>query len=183
MYEHFEKTLENNSIVSVKELNKIMAKWKRQTDGEDDGNDRDEFFVSAIEKLPTEPAANYDTVQMKVDLTEDLRILREYQKGIEEILPFDKKFDAVAEKIMIDGALKNESKKVLIFTEYTATANHIKKKMTEKFGNKKILLITGDVNKETRQKMIQEFSPKANMDDDETMPEQTAGHSYINGGV
>ena len=174
LYEHFEKTLKNNSIVSVKELNKIMAKWKRQTDGEDDGNDRDEFFVSAIEKLPTEPAANYDTVQMKVDLTEDLRILREYQKGIEEILPFDKKFDAVAEKIMIDGALKNESKKVLIFTEYTATANHIKKKMMEKFGNKKILLITGDVNKETRQKMIQEFSPKANMDDDETMPKQTA---------
>lgn len=174
LYEHFERTLAEDAIVSVRDLNRIMAKWRRQSDGEDAEEDADEFFVDEIKKLPTEPARNYDTDLMKIHVAEDLEILRTYQKGVEEILPFDKKFDAVAEQIMRDGALKKEGKKVLIFTEYTATANHLKKKLDEKFSSNKTLLITGNVDKKSRQNLLREFSPISNRSEDEDDPEETA---------
>ncbi len=46
--------------------------------------------------------------------------------------------------------------------------------MEEKFPSKKILLITGEVEKKTRQNMIKQFAPKANTTEDEPMPEEQA---------
>ena len=89
---------------------------------------------------------------MQQRLESDLVTLRDYQKVIGEILGFDKKSDAVTEMIMRDGALKNESKKVLIFTEYTATAKHLQEYMKKKFPKKNILLITGSVKEEKDRK-------------------------------
>ena len=175
LYEYFHEILENNAIMSVKDLNHIIEKLNRMDgDPEDISDDREEFFIDEIKKLPTEQIDNYDVENMKKHLKDDLKMLKEYRDDVNEILEFDKKTDAVSEMIMRDGALKTESKKVLIFTEYTATAKHLKKYMESKFHDKNVLLITGDVKSKARQVMIKQFSPRANTTEDEEMPEMQA---------
>ena len=177
LFEYFEKILAENKIVSPKQLNKIMLRWNaRDMDGDDvDGEeDRDRFFMEAIKRLNVQDAGGYDVESMRKDTAFDLAHLRRYRDAVARILPFDKKMDAVSEMIRRDGALERESKKVLIFTEYTDTAAYIKEMLRKKFPDKKILLITGSVKKETRQQIMREFSPKANTEEDEDVPENEA---------
>ena len=45
LYEYFQSMLENNTIVSVKNLNQIIAKWNRQENDTDDPDQEEEFFI------------------------------------------------------------------------------------------------------------------------------------------
>lgn len=172
LYEYFEKTLATNTVASIKGLNKIIMKWNQYAEDPENESDRDEHFLREIERLPTIQLDGYDVDSMKRDLESDLTILRTYRNGISKILKFDKKSDAVAETIERDKALEKESRKVLIFTEYTDTAKHIEEYMKNKFPDSTVRLITGDVGKEQRLEIIRKFSPRANTIEDEDMPDK-----------
>lgn len=174
LYEYFKKILSKGLIIRTRELNKIIAKWNiKEVDSEYDEEEQDKFIVEEIKKIPTQLATNYDVETMKQKINDDLKLLTQYKNYIEKMLPFDKKFDAVSERIQKDKALENESKKVLIFTEYTTTAKHLNKKMKEKFPDKKVGLITGSVNKNDRQTLIKRFSPESNSVEDEELPSES----------
>ncbi len=165
LFEYFGKMLEKNRIVSPKQLNKIMLKWNAQNMEGDE--DQDEFFMEEIKKLPIQSTAAYDIKTMKQHIKSDLNHLYRYKKSLSQMPKFDKKADAVADMILKDRALEQEGKKVLVFTEYTATAKYIKDFLEDKFDDKRVDMITGDTKEKTRRNIIQQFSPKANLGDDE----------------
>ena len=177
LFEYFRKVLAGNRIVSPKQLGRIMVRWNAHgQDGDGSGEDesRDEFFMREIEALPVQNAGDYDIWRMARDIDSDLGHLRRYKAELARILPFDRKADAVASTILKDGALEKESGKVLVFTEYTATAAYVAGKLRERFPEKRVLLITGSVKRRDRQQIIREFSPVSNLEEDEEMPERKA---------
>ena len=175
LFKYFGTILRRGKIISPRHLGRIMIQWNMQSmDGDslDDDEARDEFFMREVEKLPIQDAADYDTRQMIRDIDSDLEHLSRYKRELERILPVDKKIDAVVEMILRDRALEQESNKVLIFTEYTATATYIRDKLKAKFPDKRVLLITGGVKKRTRQEIIKAFAPNSNLEEGEEAPEK-----------
>ena len=174
LFKYFDDLLKKGQIVSPRHLNKIMLKWSAQdADGDGDSDElRDEFFMNEIKNLPVRDAGDYDVKTMKKHMKSDLKQLRSYSESLGKMPKFDKKAEAVADMILRDRALETEGKKVLVFTEYTATAIYVKKFLENKFGAKRVSLITGGVNKSKRADIIRRFSPKANLEEDEDMPDE-----------
>lgn len=172
LFEYFGSVLEEGRIVSPKQLNRIMLRWNAQgMEGEGDDDQQDEFFMNEIRELPLQDAANYDIEAMRRDVESDLVHLRRYRDSLEDLPKFDKKAEAVAETILRDGALETGGGKVLVFTEYAATAAHIKEFLEGRFAGKRVELITGSVKKSKRADIIRRFSPKANTGEDDEPPE------------
>lgn len=164
LYERFQAAVAKDAIIPVRVINKVLQKWNRSHDYSDDEG-LDEFLLDEIRDADAAPAKDYDLERMRHDIEHDLEILRKYGRMIEEeALQFDKKFEKVAEQIHRDKALKKESGKVLVFTEYTDTATHVRESLEKKF-DREVLLITGRTDPDTRQKIIRRFSPKANASD------------------
>ena len=179
LFEQFRYHLERNEIISPKELHKIMKKYSvyEIEDGMDGGavDDYEQRLSDEISKLPiARNSQDYDIGRMKRDMDYDIMQLKKYKSYMSEIIPDDLKIVAVEEKIKEDGALEKESKKVLIFTEYTATAQYIHEEMKKRFPSKEALLITGDVSKKERRDIIRRFSPASNSEDGDEMPENPA---------
>ena len=174
LFEYFGSVLKRNRIVSPKQLNRIMMKWNAQSmEGEGDDDElRDRFFMDEIRNLPVQDAGKYDVRLMRRDVESDLAHLRRYRDSLKKMPKFDKKAEAVADMILKDGALDKEGRKVLVFTEYTATATYIKQFLEDKFDGKRVELITGSVKKKRRPDIIREFSPKANVGEDDEMPKE-----------
>lgn len=174
LFKYFEDLLKKGKIVSPRHLNKIMLRWNAlDMDGDGDSDEtQDEFFMNEIKNLPKRNAGDYDIKTMKKHIQSDLEHLERYRKILAKMPKFDKKAEAVANTILQDRALDAEGKKVLVFTEYTATAAYVKEFLEDKFGDKRVGLITGSVNKPKRADIIRRFSPKANLGEDEDMPEE-----------
>ena len=173
MYEHVERTLHQNKILSVRDFNKALAKYGENR-AEPDGADSEDELVQKVQELATdELGSNYDKAAMLSDMRSDLSTLRSLQAELAKV-SVDKKFEAVRDKLIADEAFEREGRKVLVFTEYKDTAKHLFKKMHEKFPDKEILLIHGDTKPETRQKYIRRFSPGANLGEDEILDEKEA---------
>ena len=171
LFEYFGGLLKEGCIVSPRYLNKIMIKWNaHDMEGDDENGERDEFFINEVRNLPVQDTAGYNVKAMKADIESDLRHLRRYQESLKNMPKFDKKAEAVAETILKDDALNKEGRKILIFTEYTATATYIKRFLEDRFNDKRVGLITGSVDKSRRPEIIQKFSPVANTEDDEDRP-------------
>lgn len=173
LFEYFGDILQKNQIVSPRQLNRIMLKWNAQNmegDG-DEEESRDEFFMSEITKLPLRDGADYDIDTMMHHVKSDLDNLKRYRDELKNMPKFDKKAEAVADVIQQDGILDKEGGKVLVFTEYTATALYIKDILEDKFSDKRVGLITGSVKKSKRADIIRRFSPVANIGEDEQMPD------------
>ena len=176
MYEHVERALKSNRILRVREFNAALARWgNREIDGEDAGGDGGEAddpeaaFVKLVKNIAEEKAGTaYDTEAMRKDVTSDLKILRSLGEAV-DLVSVDKKFEAVRDAIIADGALDGEGRKVLIFTEYAATARHLHKKLAEEFANKEVQIIHGGTAPDTRQDIIRRFAPLANMPDGESL--------------
>jgi len=180
LFEQFRYHLERNEIISPKELHKIMKKYsideiEGNTEKDEVDDDYEQRLLDDIQKLPVvRNSQDYDISRMKQDMDYDIQQLKKYKRGISKIIPHDRKIIAVAEKIQKDKALEKEGKKVLIFTEYTTTAQYIHEEMKKKFHGKTVLLITGDVKKSERKKIIRQFSPMANSEEGDEMPEKSA---------
>lgn len=172
LFQYFEKVLNQNRIISPKEFNKIILKRSARDvyDGTDDEK-RDEFFMKQIRDLPLRDAAGYDIKLMKKEVRSDLILLRGYLDSLRSLPNTDKKAKAVVDMIRRDRALDIESRKVLIFTEYAETAKYIRRFLKDEFPGRKIALITGDVNKNKRAEIIREFSPRANTEEGDDIPD------------
>ena len=172
MYRYVNKILHKGEILRIKDFNKITTKWS-DVDSSDDSernmDDEEEYFMQELEKIPKDSITkDYDIEKLKNDMRNDMKILDGLLKDIEGIT-IDEKVDTVVRNILKEKILETESKKVLIFTEYTATAKYITKQLKEKIKNKNIQCITGKTKKDTRKNFIRQFAPKSNLDEDEKL--------------
>lgn len=199
MYKHVLKVLEdgNGKILKVVDFNKIMQNWNLIDDGENldyehEADEQEETFIEKIKNVKLVDGKNYNVSELKDDIKTDLNVLKNMQSRLANV-KLDTKLNSVYKQIMLDRALeKNEGKsgKVLIFTEYAATARYILEKLggTIKGGKKqakrkngelvrnnngllplniKIEIITGETTTKERRKRIREFAPVANSTEDE----------------
>lgn len=166
MYEHVERELRQGRLLRVRDFNAALARWsRREIDGEDEDADSEEEFVRAVGRIAADkPGGKYDVKSMLADTAADLETLRRIRDDIGRASA-DKKFEAVRDAIIEDGALDKEGRKVLIFTEYTATAKDLHGKMGAAFGGKEVLLIHGGVDQASRRRAIRRFAPLANPSD------------------
>ena len=171
LFEYFGNLLKQDKIVPPKQLNRIMARWNAQGTEGDTEESREEFFMNEIRELPVQDTADYDTDTMTGHIESDLVHLRRYHASLKEMSGFDMKAEAVAEMMRQDGAMESEGRKALVFTEYMATATYVRDFLREKFPDKRVDLITGSVKKSHRADIIRRFSPRANMEEDGTMPD------------
>ena len=160
-----------NRIVSKKNLSEIMSRWDRlessgREDGRDDGDPGDEqmfnFILKEMEGYDQVSADDYDMDAIMKHMKVDKERLNTLIGHINRVRSHDKKFEAVADRILVDGALEKDSRKVLLFTEYADTAKYVHKELVRKFPERKVLLLTGNTDKEKRRNIIQAFAPKAN---------------------
>ncbi len=166
LYTYVDGVIHDDKILRVRDFNKIMMKWNQMDepeDGDESDEERDEFFLEAIKKLEKEKIGNnYDKERLKRDMADDLEILKNLQSAVEAIT-MDKKLDAVAYTIQRQCLLDDAVKKILIFTEYTATAKYITRCLKDMLGkNKVIKCITGGTRRDTRSKIIRRFAPESN---------------------
>ena len=174
MYEHVERMLRQGRLLRVGDFNAALRRWNdREMDGEADGDeDPEDEFTRMVEDIATDQVGlDFDTQAMLSDVGSDLLTLRDLGDMIGRV-SVDKKFEAVRDAIISDGALKKDGRKVLIFTEYAATAKHLYQRMCETFTDRDILLIHGGTRQETRQKYIRRFAPKANLPEGEALGEE-----------
>ena len=173
LYKYIKKVLDEGKILQVRDFNKIITKWSSAESSENPDTDIDEdekmeFFLKEIKEIQKENIGNYDVELLKKDMQKDLEILENLLEEVKKIT-VDTKIDKVIETILLERVLENESKKVLIFTEYTATARYITKKLREKFPKNIIECITGNTKPDTRISYIRRFAPVANLLEDETL--------------
>ena len=178
LYEHIGKVAKGGKMVTVRDLNRIIAKGNyiaNRTDskGNSDGDfDMDEFLLDEVQKMETEEIGKeYDMERFEGDLFKDLRILRELRSEIAKVAA-DKKLEAVRDVILKDRALDSESKKVLIFTEYATTARYLLREIKKSFPEKEVGCITGDTKPDTRSRYIERFAPVSNLADDQRLEEK-----------
>ena len=171
MYEYVECMLKQGRLLRVGDFNAALRRWSsREMDGEaSGGEDPEEEFAQMIEDIAVDRAGHdFDTRSMLSDINSDMRILRDLGDVIGSV-SVDKKFEAVRDVIITDGAFEKGGHKVLIFTEYTATAKYLYRMMSETFSDKEILLIHGGTKLDARQKYIRRFAPRANLPDGEVL--------------
>ena len=177
LYEHIYKVAKKGKMARVRDFNRIIAKGNYITNRTDSAGDldkdfdMDEFLLEQIQKMETEEMGNeYDMERFEGDLQEDLQILRELRFEIGKVTA-DKKLEAVRDVILKDKALDSESKKVLIFTEYTTTAKYLLRELKNAFPEKEIECITGNTKPDTRSRYIERFAPDSNLADDQRLEE------------
>ena len=176
MYTYVRKVLNEGKILRVADFNRILMKWNSSDDGSDpdidtDDEDKEKFFIKELEGIEKQKAGkNYDIEGLKTHMDSDLKILTGLLKEVKKIT-VDTKFDAVRNTILGKHVLDNESRKVLIFTEYTATAKYITRELDKIFKNrgKTVQCITGNTRQETRKQYIRRFAPVANLAEGEEL--------------
>ena len=167
LYKHIRSGLDEGKILRVRDFNRLIVKWNQQDDDSDETET--EFFTKEIRKIKKDPVGKeFQIESLKEDLDKDIVTLVKLLKDVEKIT-IDTKLESVERGILIERALDTESKKILIFTEYTATAKHITADFKEKFKDKTVECITGATKPETRKEYIRRFAPAANLLEDETL--------------
>jgi len=198
MYKYVLRVLEENKgkILRVPEFNKIMLKWNAVDDGENldygrESDEQEEYFVEQIKEIDLDDGKNHNMNSLKKDIRADLYVLKNMRESLSDV-KLDTKLHAVFEQIKVDKALEKKngkSGKVLIFTEYAATARYLleklggavlKGKQAKREGGKlvrnnkglfplktAIEIITGDTSPKERRKRIRAFAPISNSAEDE----------------
>ena len=176
LYRHVRNVLNERRILRVRDFSSIMVKWNAIENNADPNVDMDEdekaeFFIGEIKNIESEEIGkNYDLERLKSDMDHDIEVLERLLEEIKEITD-DAKLVAVERTIRREQALKQEGRKVLIFTEYTATARYITKHLQNHFKNATVECITGRTTQENRGKYIRRFAPDANLLDGKKLDE------------
>ena len=171
MYRRVKIALDSNKILRPKDFNHIMQKFHSSVRGSDSGTDeeQEEYLIRELEKIPQEDIGKeYDLEGLKRDVDSDLDRL-EYLLAEVEKITIDTKLQEVEKTIMRDQILENEGGKVLVFTEYTATAKYVTKNLKSIFKGKSVECITGSSDPKTRMNYIRRFAPKSNLTEDEKL--------------
>ena len=169
LYESVARILQEGKILRAGDFNDIMTKWKAQ-ELDDDDEQETEFFLKEIAALEAQTIGkNYDIALINEHLADDLEVLKSLLAKVEGVKR-DKKLDSVIDSILEDKALnpkEDVSGKVLIFSEYAATARYVARMLAEEFDGKTVECITGDTKTDKRMQVIKRFAPKANLTEDD----------------
>lgn len=158
-YEYFDKTLASGKILSSQAFRKALSQIGNSLEDE-------AAFFAEMEKIELVPlTAEYDKLQMKKDIKEDLERLIALKRDLDRIPPYaDKKLMALGELLIKDRVFENDGKKCLVFTQYMDTAEYLYRNLKEQLQKqgKKISILTGKTDRKEREKTIMAFAPKAN---------------------
>ena len=177
LYRYVRSVLNGGRIMRIRDFNRIMIKWNSIEGDVDPNMDTDEdekaeFFMSEIKKIESEKIGkNYDIQRLKSDMDDDIKVLGRLLEAVDEIT-LDTKLVAVESAIRREQALKKEGRKVLIFTEYTATARYITRHLNANFKKMTVECITGRTGQDDRRKCMRRFAPDANLLEDEKLGEK-----------
>ena len=176
LYEYVKKVTESGRMVSIRDLNRIITKGthianRNDTLGAADVDfDMDEFLLSELEKMESEEIGeDYDMERFSADLQKDLQIFEGLRDEIGRVTA-DKKLESVRDTILKERVLDSESKKILIFTEYTATAKYLLHELRKMMPRQtSIECITGDTKADIRARYMERFAPESNLADDQRL--------------
>ncbi|GIU71458.1 MAG: helicase [Candidatus Nitrosocaldaceae archaeon] len=156
-YRSFEHSLNNNRILSSNTFRKVL----QEVDEEED----DEKFFEELERHieEEESLGAYDKQTMLNELRYDLELLNRLKKDLDKIKYADKKLIVLKEQFFKDEPFERESKKVVIFTQFVSTANYLYEKLKNDLKDKRVLLLTGRTDQKSRERILKEFAPKANL--------------------
>jgi superfamily II DNA/RNA helicase/HKD family nuclease len=157
-YNFFQKTLNQDKILDSKTFHKVLMEMRAEEEQNDDR------LLELIEKVTLNPlTSEYDKQKMLKEIDEDLKLLQPLKQSLERIKPYaDKKITALEEQIAKDQILETNSKKLVIFTQFVDTARYVFNRLKDELKDKKVEILTGETKPDTRERIIQEFAPKAN---------------------
>mgnify|MGYP000055908985 CR=1 FL=1 len=89
--------------------------------------------------------------------TGEIDLLNELILQARDLVKDDKKLERFVDSLLTDILSKNPSEKVLIFTEYRSTQEHIQKALIERFDDTKVDLINGSMKQSDRRDAIEHF--------------------------
>lgn len=127
-----------------------------------EANPKAAAFLKAAARLPED---TYDIQQLSDALDADLGVLETIYDLVRPIKPeADKKLQRFREMLADELA----GKKVLVFTSYKDTARYIYKQVlndkeyVSRLGGRRLRLLHGGTDPDTRQRVVQAFAPKSN---------------------
>lgn len=157
-YDSFLKELvKGNVYVSKGYANKIFE----LLDNDDDDAIQQLLDLDKARKYPAEDFK----ANLKIDLENDLSILKEIQEmwhGIDH----DPKLLSFIDLLSTNSVLKKKENKLIVFTEYTETAEYLARNLTSNFPNE-VLAFTGASGKAVREKVIENFDARAHSPKDD----------------
>jgi len=161
-YNYFAKALDEDKILDSINFHKILKEM-----GEQEGEEDDEKFFMAMEKVPlVQLTAEYMKHEMKKDIKEDCKLLAPLKQNLERITPYaDRKLITLKEQIVKDQIFEKDGKKLIIFTQFVDTARYIHADLKAALGDKRVELLTGETKEDTRTRIIKDFAPIANKAD------------------
>jgi len=112
-----------------------------------DENDQ-RFFGELEEQLQTDAKEFFDG---------ELELLAELIGEAEQLKTDDRKIYLFMEKLVDTILDNNENEKVLIFTEYRTTQNHVKEALESRFGQNSVEVINGSMSHQHRREAIAKF--------------------------
>jgi superfamily II DNA or RNA helicase len=156
-YRYFVTLLDEDKILDSPTFRKALQEYQ---DSEE--SNEDEFLDSVKEKLVS-LTKEYNKRQMKRDSLEDLKKLEILEKSLKNIGPFaDKKLIALSDRFVRDHVFETGGKKAVIFTQFVDTAVYVYDNLKADLKDKRVELLTGSTDKDTRARILREFAPIAN---------------------
>lgn len=159
-YRIFDKAMGQGMILDSRQFHKLIM------DADAAELEDEEKLLESIKGLPLRPLTDeYDRGQIRKDLDYDLGLLEPLMKNLGRILPYtDHKLSTLIALLSSPGVLDSGGRKCIIFTQYKDTAKYLHGELTKALDGlgKNVKILTGDTDPKTRERIINEFAPKAN---------------------
>jgi len=157
-YEYFEKTLRSDKILTPDDFRDLLSTLE-----DSEAEDEEKFYEKAMSLKLLRIGADYDKQSMLADLREDLGKLRYLSQSLEAIKPWaDRKLIALKEQLAKDRVFDVDGKKAVVFTQFIDTAKYVYGQLEKDLVDKRVALITGETDPQTRAKIMRLFAPKSN---------------------
>lgn len=156
-YTTFARALDEGKILNNKQFHELLSEFQDEEEFDDDR------FLEELAKIALEPAKSLDVKRMKKELQEDIERLEPLKTNLHSMPPWgDSKLNALKNLFIRDKIFETGGKKAVIFTQFVDTANYVYEDLKKNMPEKKILILTGRTNQETRKKLLLEFAPRSN---------------------
>jgi ERCC4-related helicase len=142
---------------SIKAIYNALIKRKERLQGlleehySDNGVEQDSRYAGEQEEL----ALSVNTAEEF--FSGEIALLTELIEHCQSLLPDDRKLKQFMESLVGEVLKGNPDEKVLIFSEYRSTQEHLRQALANQFGNDKVELINGSMSTSERKQAIERF--------------------------
>ena len=142
---------------SIKAIYNALLKRKDRLQGlleehyTDNGIEQDSRYAGEQEEL----ALSVDTAEEF--FSGEIRLLTELIEHCQSLLPNDRKLNQFMESLVGEVLKGNPDEKVLVFSEYRSTQEHLRQALAKQFGDDKVELINGSMSTKERKQAIERF--------------------------